>query len=301
MNGADNNNNVGAQVKHVDVGFLQSVGKDSFENELCIFDTLDSRQLSNCPFKLEMPLFALCTQGSATVHINVEHYEIKPNCLIALVPYSTLHGITSSDDVHAIFLGVSLDYGKEILPDIHALLPVMFGTRENPVVELSADDSQSLQQFHAFLWQIIRTEKGSYKREMVQNVLRAMLYKLMDIYGSSIRSLSKRSRNEDIFFEFMHLVENDYRISRTVQYYAEKLCITPKHLTTVVKAVSRQTAGDWITNYVVVAAKVLLRSSEKSIQEIALELNFPNQSFFGKYFKKHTGMSPQAYRKKYDR
>ena len=177
----------------------------------------------------------------------------------------------------------------------------MFGTRENPVVELSDADSHCLQQFHAFLWHIVRTEHGKHKRQIVQNVLRAILYKLMEIYNPDDLAHRKRSRNEDIFFEFAHLVERDFKISRTVQHYADLLCITPKHLTTVVKSVSKQTAGDWISNHVVVAAKVQLHSSEKSIQEIAMELNFPNQSFFGKYFKKHTGMSPQAYRRQHDK
>lgn len=300
MDGIDNND-WRDDVKHIDGGFLEHAGKDSFENDVWIFDTLRSDMLKRFPMRLDMPLFALCTHGNATLHINVDHYRITPDCLIALMPNSSLNGISASADVHALFLGVSLNFAKEVLPDIHALLPVVFGTRENPVVELSDADSQCLQQFHAFLWHIIRSERGCYKRQMVQNLVRAMLYKLIEIYDTSDRMVSKRSRNEDIFFRFVQCVESDYKVSRSVQYYAEQLCITPKHLTTVVKAVSKLTAGDWITNYVVLSAKVLLRSSDKSIQEVALELNFPNQSFFGKYFKKHTGMSPQAYRKQYDR
>ena len=296
-----NDHNAPDAFKHLDVDFLQSVGKESFDNDLCIFDTVDSGKLHDYLFRLEMPLFALCTHGKATVHIDVNHYDIAPDCLIALMPNITLHGITPSDDIHAIFLGVSLNFANELLPDIHALLPVMFGTRENPVVELSDADSHCLQQFHAFLWHIVRTEHGKHKRQIVQNVLRAILYKLMEIYNPDDLAHRKRSRNEDIFFEFAHLVERDFKISRTVQHYADLLCITPKHLTTVVKSVSKQTAGDWISNHVVVAAKVQLHSSEKSIQEIAMELNFPNQSFFGKYFKKHTGMSPQAYRRQHDK
>ncbi|MGN1246337.1 MAG: helix-turn-helix domain-containing protein [Muribaculaceae bacterium] len=287
-------------LRRIDVDFLQSAGKESFGNDLCIFDTVNRRQLQDSLFKLEMPLFALCTRGRATLHIDVDNYDVTPGCLVAFMPNITLHGITPSDDIHAIFLGVSLDFANELLPDIHALLPVLFGTRKNPVMELCDADTQCLCRFHAFLWHIIRTEQGPHKRQMVQNVLRAMLYKLMEIYSPIELESSKRSRNDDIFFDFIHLVERDYKISRTVQHYADLLCITPKHLSTVVKMVSKQTAGEWITDHVVVAAKVLLRSSEKSIQEIAMELNFPNQSFFGKYFKKHTGMSPQAYRKQLD-
>jgi AraC-like DNA-binding protein len=91
-------------------------------------------------------------------------------------------------------------------------------------------------------------------------------------------------------------VERDFKIDRSVLYYADKLCITPKHLSAVVKAVSGHTAGDWIDKYVVLAAKVMLRSSSYTIQEISSDLNFSNQSFFGKYFKQHVGMSPSDFR-----
>ena len=85
---------------------------------------------------------------------------------------------------------------------------------------------------------------------------------------------------------------------RSVNYYAKELFLTPKHLSSVVKEVSGKTAGEWIDNFVLFEAKSLLRSSQKNIQEIADELNFANQSFFGKYFKHYTGMSPKEYRRK---
>lgn len=286
---------------HLDNGFMQSTGKDSFADKVWIFDTLDNdSHLMKYPLKLHLPLFAVCTSGSATVHLNLGHYEIKPGSLIALMPDSTLQGITPGEGLHAVFLGVDLGFAREVMPDIHALLPVMWGTRTNPVVELCGHDASCLCHFHAFLWQIIRTEEGCYKREMVMNVLRAMLYKLMEIHQGASLQHTKRSRNEEIFYRFVHLVERDYTAARTVQHYADELCLSPKHLSTVVKLVSGLTAGDWITNYVVTSAKVLLRSTAKPIREIAEELNFPSLSFFGKYFKKHTAMSPQAYRKQHD-
>ena len=81
--------------------------------------------------------------------------------------------------------------------------------------------------------------------------------------------------------------------------YAGKLCVTPKYLSLLVKNVSNRTAGEWIDNYVVLEAKALLSSSTLSIQEISDRLNFTNQSFFGKYFKQHVGISPTEYRKKW--
>ena len=107
---------------------------------------------------------------------------------------------------------------------------------------------------------------------------------------------NKLRRKEDVFYRFLLLVEANFQMERSVNFYADSLNITPKHLSAVAKETSGHTAGEWIDSYVVMEAKMLLNNSELSIQEISTRLNFANQSFFGKYFKHHTGMSPRAYR-----
>lgn len=97
--------------------------------------------------------------------------------------------------------------------------------------------------------------------------------------------------------KFILAVSENFRENRQVNYYADRLCITSKHLSSVVKEISGSTAGEWIENYVTMEAKVLLRTTDLTIQQIATKLNFNNQSFFGKYFRHITGMSPTAYRK----
>lgn len=282
----------------IDGNRLRENGRDSLDNEVWVFDDFDSTLLKNCPVKLGMPIFALCLQGSVTMHVNLKDYTIKPNCLISLQPDLILQGITVSDDAKGLFVCVSQKFVDEILPDIHTVLPIFIDLRSTPVIEISEDDSKCIQEFHALLWNRIKGEQGSYRKSIIQNILRAMLYKMLDIYKTRDNFVAhiKRSRNEDIFFNFAKLVESDFYRERSVQYYADRLFITPKHLTTVIKAVSGQTASDWINNFVILSAKVMLRTSSKTVLEISNELNFTNQSFFGKYFKLHTGMSPQAYR-----
>ena len=103
--------------------------------------------------------------------------------------------------------------------------------------------------------------------------------------------------NDIIFTKFIHLVEGNYKRERRVGWYAEQLCITPKYLSETVKQVSRLTPNEWIDNYVILEIRVLLKNSTRSIKEIAMEMNFPNQSFLGKFFKERVGMSPSEYRK----
>jgi AraC-like DNA-binding protein len=107
---------------------------------------------------------------------------------------------------------------------------------------------------------------------------------------------STRKRADALFSQFIGLLEENFRKERRVSWYAEQLKITPKYLSELVKQVSKRTPNDWIDSYVLLEIRVLLKNSTKSIKEIADDLNFPNQSFFGKYFKEHMGMSPSEYR-----
>jgi AraC family transcriptional activator of pobA len=106
----------------------------------------------------------------------------------------------------------------------------------------------------------------------------------------------KQTRKQELNLLFQNLVFNHYKEHRTVQYYADALFVSPKHLTETVKEVTGKTAGEWIDDAVVLEAKVLLRNHEISVAEVAGQVNFPEQSSFGKYFKKHTGLSPSEYR-----
>ena len=106
-------------------------------------------------------------------------------------------------------------------------------------------------------------------------------------------SVKSKSRKEYIFERFYETLVESYQSERSVKFYADQLCLTPKHLSGVVKEVSGKTVGEWIDEFVILEAKALLNSSSMNIQEIADRLSFANQSFFGKYFKHYTGMSPK--------
>ena len=108
----------------------------------------------------------------------------------------------------------------------------------------------------------------------------------------------KQGRCEVLFDEFMSLLQQYNKRERNVSFYAKQLNITPKYLSSVVKEVSGKTAARWIDESVILEAKALLKYSGMSIQEIAYHLNFSTQSFFGKYFKQHTGTSPSRYKRK---
>ena len=145
----------------------------------------------------------------------------------------------------------------------------------------------------------MRATDNKFRRDIVRTLILAMFYDLSNVIVRLQESESKKqTRADSIFTQFIRLVELNFRKERRVGWYAEQLCITPKYLSETVKNVSNRTPNEWIDSYVSLELRVLLKSTTKSIKEISDDMTFPNQSFLGKFFREHVGVSPSAYRKR---
>jgi YesN/AraC family two-component response regulator len=141
-------------------------------------------------------------------------------------------------------------------------------------------------------------EGNRFRRDLVRTLMLAMFYDLSNlVYHFQQSSSHRQTRADVIFTQFIHMVEEHCKHERRVSWYAKQLSITPKYLSEMVKHVSKRTPNEWIDNYVTLELRIMLKNSTKNIKTIAKEMNFPNQSFLGKYFKEHVGMSPSDYRK----
>ena len=279
------------------IDFSDSEHIRGHNDAVVLFDKLDLIKLNRLPWKLSQPLFALCLQGSASLKVNLQDYNIRRNELVTLMPEHIVHGYSCSEDFKGVFIVVSKKVSEELLPDITSALPILMDFRQTPVVTLSEEETASIMEYYELIWRKIRTVRAHYANKQVNSMLLSVLYELLSIYKDHFSYGNfKRSRNEETFYSFYSMLEAEYRKERSVVYFANRLCISPKHLSMVVKKVSGRTASDWIDEYVVLEAKQMLRTTTLTVQEVSRELNFANQSFFGKYFKKHVGMSPSEYR-----
>ena len=185
------------------------------------------------------------------------------------------------------------DYKKEV----HEMSQLFLFAYSNPVFSLTEDRASMFMEYFDLIKKKMNEPSHHFRHELAMALLKAMLYDI----GNEIYQLQannqKRTRAEVIFSQFIGLVKEHFRHERRVGWYGEQMCITPKYLSESVKQVSRRTPNDWIDHYVTLEIRVLLKNTNMSIKEIAQELNFPNQSFLGKYFKEHVGISPSAYRK----
>jgi AraC-like DNA-binding protein len=164
----------------------------------------------------------------------------------------------------------------------------------NPLNIVTPDMMQPIRIFYAILYRAAANTENPFRLQVIENLIRVFYYGGLGIFSE--RDRYNTSCNNTIVDRFMELVQEHYREERLIGFYADKLCITPKYLSKLVKENTGRSAGDWIESHVILEARAMLQSSDMTIQQISAALNFPNQSFFGKYFKRVTGMSPKQYR-----
>lgn len=267
-------------------------------DDFFIFNDIKIMPLYETPTRLETTVVSICLNGYTRVSINMQEYFIGPGTMMVAVPDQIIQSLEISDEYQGVFMAVSKNYTDEIFPKVKVMLPIYFYTKEYPCINIKGEELNTIMEYYNMLWERTKKEQDVNK-DIIQTLLVALLYEIYTIYRNRIpRKKEIRNRKEMLFDQFMRHLSENYKKERSVNFYAKELFLTPKHLSSVVKEVSGRTAGEWIDNFVLFEAKSLLKSSQKNIQEIADELNFANQSFFGKYFKHYTGMSPKEYRRK---
>ncbi len=260
----------------------------------------------NFPLRINSLMLMICKQGKASVRVNLEDYTIRNNTIFINKPNNLLNFEQKESDAHltdGVIIVLDEEQSKDIHFDIKDILPLALRLKDNSIIQLPEEDCDLLLQMLRNISREIRLpEEEPFHQEVLKNYFELFFFKMGNVISKALniqpagKESSAKSRNEEYFHRFIRLLGENYKQERSLGFYASQLCITPKYLTSLIKRVSGRSAAEWIDQYVVLEAKNLLRYSSKSIQEVAYELNFPNQSFFGKYFKHQTGYSPSAYK-----
>ena len=271
---------------------------DFIANDIILSEKMSMLALNAHPRRMTFILVALCTEGNAQFTIDTQRHDVKKNDLIVISDRHVIDEYVASDDVNGLAMMMSVNFFYEVVKDVRDVSLLFLLSRNHPVVSLNEEEVQTLKQYFYFLKKKVADNSNHFKRDLVRTLVLAMFYDLSNvIYRVQQVENKRQTRADDIFTRFIKLVEENYKRERRVGWYAEQLSITPKYLSETVKSVSKNTPNEWIDKYVTLEARVLLKTSTLSIKEISDELNFPNQSFLGKFFKEHVGMSPSAYRR----
>mgnify|MGYP003575066135 CR=1 FL=1 len=247
-------------------------------------------------------LFILVLNGSVQVDINFKHYEVKKDALVQLSFGHFFKPKWISGNFKCLLLYIGKDYIDEMYSTEMIYKRIKYGVKlhSTPVLNVGCDGAALFQKRLDFAREILGIKGHRYHQEMI---LHTLLIFLLDL-GNIVESASspdieqKLSRDELYFQQFLDLLVNHYKKEHQVYFYAQHLHITPHYLTLIVKRLTGQTVSDFIFQLLYSEAKILLQQPNLTIQQIADSLHFSDQSAFGKFFKRNSGLSPNEFRKK---
>ena len=271
----------------------------TYYDDLIVFiDDVQALKSANAGRKPKGYAAILCTEGQADVNIDNKPYHVKAGDLLTCQPDQFIGMFAMDADFQCRVIGMSLQYVKQINIVSGNIWDIKLFFDQNPIIHLLPDEVTVFCQYYDLLVYKLTGRRIKYHKELMDALLKAFAYELREMIE---RVVSVKppiyTSGQHIFKEFLELLSNTYPKPRAVSFYSDHLCITPKYLSAVCKEASGRTATELINQYVVKDIVFLLRQSGKSIKNIAYELDFPNLSFFGKYVKKHLGMSPKQYRR----
>lgn len=250
---------------------------------------------TNFPCRLKAEIIVLCMDGEIEATLNLNHIKVEKNQIVVLMPGSIFQIDKVEGNLQIYVLGFSSEYCASHHMSASAFSAIYF-TLERPLIRLKEEAATLMQGYFRLLISLFENLNETIRKEIAGNVYADAHKGLYLFYQKYAGQSNTTSKNEMLCRNFTNLVIQHYREMRNVEWYAHKLGITHAHLAIIIKQVTDKTCTDIIATMVIMDAKSQLKLTNQSIQEISDSLHFANVSFFGKYFKRHVGMSPQAYR-----
>lgn len=280
---------------HYDINLPENVD-NILSKDFWMLENLSRDILVNAsdPMKFSASVSIYVRKGSALADINLIPTQVEAPCIVNIHRSQILQMKYVSEDFDAMFIVLSkrfTDYLFLLLKDCR-----VYGTAcRLQVVPIAEELIPDFEKNVKILKSLSEDVNNPYAYQALVFALSSFFFHTgIKCYLPYVETYPRgNNRIPDKFFD---LVQQNFRKERFLDFYAGQLEITPKHLSRTIKALTGCTAVEWIERYVILEAKVLLRSTNLNIQQISNELNFPSQSFFGKYFKKNVGMSPKEFR-----
>jgi len=271
---------------------------DALSNCLALTDQISDAHTTQEPTRLNFILMALCLKGQAKYNIDTKEQTVKAGDLLFVSERHIVDNYSASADFECLCIMVSTEFYHGFVQSVQNVSSLLLFSMNNPVVALTPSEVQVFSNYFHTIREKITNTGHHYRENLVKALLLAMFYDMSNvIYRVEQQGKKPQMRADALFSQFIRLLEQNFRSIRRVSWYAEQLFITPKYLSEVVKQTSKRTPNEWIDSYVILEARVLLKTTTMSIKEIADELHFPSQSFLGKYFKEHVGVSPSEFRR----
>lgn len=251
----------------------------------------------------EMPLILdegvvvfVCLKGEGKIMVDMQTIRFCRGSFVILLPYSVIQVEDISEEARITLIATGMGF-LEKLAMSHPVENYVEKIREMPCIQLSEQQLVDVRDIYLFVERLYREANGPLTSEIQNTLMTLLSLEIVTLFSENRPTGKTRlSRQEQVFRNFTISLAKNVRAQRTVEFYAAEAFLTPKYFSTLIKKRSGKLPIEWITERTILLIKFLLENSNKSIQEISNELNFPNQSFFTRYFKHHTGMTPTAFR-----
>ena len=265
------------------------------EQDFWMLDNIRGAALAmlHLPMKFTSTTVIFVRKGHCKAEINLQEYNIKAPCCVIIASSEIMQPISISEDFEGAFIVMSSRFIHDFKCELDNS-DLFEKLKQNHIIDIPVEQLSDFEMFCRQLRNLISDSTSKYSYQAVLHTFLAFFY------HSVIKCLAQERENAStaghITQRFMKLARENFKKERFMEFYARELGITSKHLGRTIKAQTGFTASEWLDRMIVLEAKVLLKSSAMTIQQISEELNFPSQSFFGKYFKNIVGVSPKEFR-----
>jgi AraC family transcriptional activator of pobA len=280
---------------------IADTGRQKAVNNFHVFKfdefTKEKKRLN--PIRLDHFMILLTLDGSSKLRMNLEEHTTQKNSLLVFTPNVIVEFLEHNT---LSFIGIGFTPEFLAMSGLHKKYIdafTFFSSNSEPHFNLNDEEAANLAQLLYLLHKKDHSEtEHPFREEVIYHGFNLFLFELAAIAGRQRNNNTlKLTRKEDILLRFMRVLAEHFKEERSVQFYADLLYITPKHLTKNIKELTRKTCSELIDDMVIMEAKVLLHNPALSIANVADHLHFSDQFFFSKFFKKHTGFSPSEYKK----
>lgn len=293
------------ELKHLSQGSIvnDNLSDDLFIAEMHYESKMDIIEYP-CRFHGYMAFF--CIKGEFEVEINLKKFTIRKDSMFIYTPGNIVR-VTNIDpkekeSVHFVVVAISEDLMSSTRFDFSKLYNESLRLLESPCVVINENERELCRKYFDLIQEVSKMRMPNM-RESVAALISSIFYLMGAMWTDRLTAAKKNggdemsTRSKIVLEDFLLLVRDYHTKERSLSFYADKLYLTPKYLSKLIKSVSGKSAHEWIDSFVILEAKNLLKYSDMSIKSIVYELNFPNQTTFYRFFKTKTGMTPSEYRK----
>lgn len=264
----------------------------SSEGMLCTFPASLKR-----PFLMNGTGVIVCCQGSFTFTLNAKRFSAKAGETVFIPEDSLFQTLEESEELQLHLLFYQIEPIRNIIGNSVTSVYLYMRLRTEPCYVWNTGDEEEVLRYMELINSTLHQQENIFNTNEQKLLLLGLTYRICALYSRKLMNLETNvGHKHETFIHLIQLIDAHYTEQRGVEFYADKLCLSSKYLSALSKSVCGFTVQELIFKAITRKSISLLKNTQKSVQEIADFFNFPNASYFGTFFKKQTGVSPQQYR-----